>query len=63
MSDALAVTKSEAARRLGVSRPMVDKLINDGTLTCRRLGERPLRIPVRDIHAALGLTETVPQTS
>ena len=62
MSDALAVTKSEAARRLGVSRPMIDKLVADGTLRCSRLGERTLRIPVRDIHAALGLTETAPET-
>jgi excisionase family DNA binding protein len=62
MPSPLSVSKSETARLIGVSRPFVEKLINDGTLRCVRLGERTLRIPVCDILAALGLTESAPET-
>ena len=56
-TEPLAVSKSEAARMLGVSRPQIEKLIDSGVLRVSRLSERVLRIPVRDIRAALGLSE------
>jgi excisionase family DNA binding protein len=51
----LSVNVSEAALLLGVSRPVVYKLIEQGTIRCFQISDRVYRIPLGDIHAAIGL--------
>jgi len=53
-SDRLAVSITEAAKIIGVTRPTVYRLLEDGTLTASSFrGVR--RIPLEQIHALLGV--------
>ena len=45
----IQVTKTDAAKMLGISRPTVDNLIRAGTLSLNRFG----KIPISQIDAAL----------
>ena len=45
----IQVTKTDAAKMLGISRPTVDSLIRAGTLSLNRFG----KIPISQIDAAL----------
>lgn len=51
----LSVNVSEAARMLDVSRPIIHKLIDQGTIRCYQISDRLLRIPIADIHALIGI--------
>jgi excisionase family DNA binding protein len=55
----LSVNVSEAGLLLGVSRPVVYKLIEEGTVRCFQISDRVYRIPLADIHAAVGLNPDV----
>jgi excisionase family DNA binding protein len=45
LENPLCFTRSEAAERLKVSPPTVDKLIREGKLSAFRIGEKNVRIP------------------
>ena len=52
--DRLAVSITEAAKLIGVTRPTVYRLIEDGTLTASSF-RSVRRIPLEQIHALLGI--------
>ena len=60
-ADRLAVSITEAAKLIGVTRPTVYRLLEDGTLTASSFrGVR--RIPLEPIHALLGVEAEAPVT-
>jgi len=54
-------SKAEAAERLGVSDPTVQKLINSGRLRAIRISETCVRILHEDLETFLNANATVPR--